>query len=86
MNSYLMDRQQCVRINDITSDIRITKMGVPQGTILGPFLFLIYVDDLLQESCISYADDTVVLYSADTWAEAERGMNDLLERIAKFLQ
>ena len=44
--SYLSDRNQRVRIQDVVSDLRAIRFGVPQGSILGP-VFTIYVNDLL---------------------------------------
>ena len=69
---YLSNRQRLVKLDTgIMSDPLRVKMGVPQGSILGPFLFLIYINDLSYtlRNCDSnitlYADDTI-LYSADT--------------------
>lgn len=73
LTSYLTRRKQMVQIGSEISSERETTYGVPQGTVLGPLLFIIYINDLLKmKNCgniISYADDTVILYEADTWAE-----------------
>ena len=63
--SYLNDRQQFVSIDGENSDFTTTEHGVPQGSVLGPLLFLIYINDLHQ--CITnsntfhFADDTNLL-------------------------
>ena len=59
-NDCLEDRQQIVQIGDTHSDSCSIKCGVPQGSILGPLLFLIYVNDMRAAvSCklLLYADD-----------------------------
>ena len=63
---YLSDRQQFVCIDGENSDFTITEHGVPQGSVLGPLLFLIYINDLHQSiknsSSFHFADDTNLLY------------------------
>ena len=65
--SYLTNRTQRCLVNGCLSDFTILKCGVPQGTILGPLLFQIYIHDL--PYCLSfsvnrmYADDTHITYA-----------------------
>ena len=63
--SYMHNRQQYVEIENIKSTTETITTGVPQGSILGQLLFLIYINDLAlaskQFSPIMYADDTTLL-------------------------
>jgi len=66
--SYLQNRQQYVTINSAKSQLKETTCGVPQGSILGPILFIIYMNDINASTSLkllSYADDTTI-YSSHT--------------------
>ena len=69
--SYITGRTQQVKIDSETSESLPCSFGVPQGSTLGPILFLVYINDLcqlqFQGSVLSYADDTVLLFHEDTW-------------------
>ena len=63
-SSYLSNRKQYVVLDDVSSSLKEITTGVPQGSILGPLLFLIYVNDLsssLKTTSLMYADDTCLL-------------------------
>ena len=64
-NSYLSDRYQFVTTNGKESDVKLIKHGVPQGSVLGPLLFLLYINDLHNSIKYSttrhFADDTNLL-------------------------
>ena len=72
--SYLAGRQQCALANGVTSNCLPISCGVPQGSVLGPLFFLVYVNDIqnaLDECGLKlYADDTVLYQSGLNSEEA----------------
>ena len=91
MNSYLANRKHTVRCNNITSKETTVSYGVPQGSILGPTLFIIYVNDLLYTllnypsvNIEMYADDTVI-YSSDLCpVRASKVNEEIMNRLYKW--
>ncbi|XP_065639571.1 uncharacterized protein LOC136072316 [Hydra vulgaris] len=84
--SYLCNRQQCVISNDNKySNLLEIKCGVPQGSILGPLLFLIYINDLPQSlkklDAVMFADDTSLFYSSASIENLFESVNDDLENL-----
>jgi hypothetical protein len=63
IQSYLMNRQQMVILNGNFSTWKTIQCGVPQGSVLGPLLFLIYINDL--PSCLEKSNSTTILYADD---------------------
>lgn len=81
-SSYLRDRKHRVRIGSVLSDFLELLLGVPQGSVLGPILFNIFINDLLfavsETSICNFADDNT-LYACDT------SMDNVLQRLNEDL-
>ena len=77
--SYLKNRKQYININGTKSDYKQVLHGVPQGSVLGPLLFIIYINDLPKALIFSdpslFADDTCLLYSNLSLRVIEKRLN-----------
>ena len=85
--SYLCDRMQRVVIGGKCSEILLLMAGVPQGSILGPLLFLVFINDLensLESDINLYADDTILMKEYSSISAAETVLNGDLEKIEKW--
>ena len=88
--SYLSNRTQVVEVNGQLSEKGEIKHGVPQGSILGPLLFLLYINDISNSSDVLkfflFADDTTVYYSADPSDDnTETVLNREMEKVSSWL-
>ena len=83
--SYLTERIQYVKFRDQDSDCNNITHGVPQGSVLGPLLFLIYINDLTMVSSdakfILFADDTNIIFSSKLNENIEKITNENLKNI-----
>ena len=88
--SYLSDRKQYVTYNGVASASKAIKCGVPQGSILGPLLFLIYINDLAKvctHTCsVLFADDTNLFLNGRDLKEMEAQLNNELSVISTWLK
>jgi hypothetical protein len=87
--NYLLDRKQFVNINGVSSDLLCILLGVPQGSILGPLLFLIYINDLPQCSKLSsflFADDTTLLSSNQSLENLVSDVNEEFRKVVYYFR
>ena len=86
--SYLTGRRQYTTFKSCNSPCANTEYGVPQGSILGPLLFLIYINDLpsvTRLNVLSYADDTTIYVSGDTIGNLFDLINNEIQKIYIWL-
>ena len=88
--SYHADREQFVTFNGVSSATKLISCGVPQGSILGPLLFLIYINDLhavcKNTFLIFFADDTNLLTTGTDLDVMQNTLNDELNEISTWLK
>ena len=89
MKSYLSNRYQYVKINDSISSYQNVTCGIPQGSTLGPLLFLVYVNDLVKCSEFTttlFADGTYLTLSDESLTNLENRANEQLTNIDIWLR
>ena len=88
--SYLSDRAQCTLLGDACSDMTSEgAYGVPQGSVLGPLLFLIYINDIGQSIRSTsfhhlYADDTIIAISSECPIRLKKDLSDQLSEVGQW--
>jgi hypothetical protein len=88
--SYLCNRQQCVFLNGALSKFGKVTCGVPQGSVLGPLLFILYINDIVQCSnilkFILFADDTNLFYKNKDLSQLELVVNIELSKLSEWFR
>lgn len=90
LKSYLKDRKAVTKINGVLSNQSIINVGVPQGSVLGPTLYLLYIHNIQYANLVAdykiFADDTLLIYKAKTRHELESIINMDLCRFNNWLK
>ena len=88
--SYLANRKQYVMVNGKKSDEQLMTFGVPQGSILGPLLFIIYINDLPGISKLAtwvmYADDANIIVCGNNLEEVHQKIKTLADVLTKWVE
>ena len=89
-SNYLSDRSQIVNINGQLSSPKLIKTGVPQGSVLGPLLFLLFINDfpscLSNATCNIFADDNMVHVNGTSIAEVETLLQKSVDESVKWFK
>ena len=87
-SDYVTNRKQYVKVGSAESSLKTITCGVPQGSTLGPLLFLLYINDLPRSwtklTFTIFADDTNMFYSSKDPGQLQSVVNEELGKVLKF--
>ena len=83
--NYLTNRTQATKLDNVLSSTQLITTGIPQGSTLGPLLYIIYANDLVRISDLAlftmFADDTTITIRGKDLDDIERKMNIVLSKV-----
>lgn len=89
-HSYISNRKQAVFCNNVYSSTKIISSGVPQGSVLGPIPFLIYINDIVCASTkfkfTIYADDTTLLMADKNLQNLHTNLSNEISRVHQWIK
>ena len=90
IKSYLQNRKQVIKFKRFTSDEETVMSGIPQGSILGPILFICFTNDLAEifksSKMVSYADDTQIIVQAETIPQLKKKLENAIMNAQKWYE
>ena len=89
IKSYISNRTQIVKIDEIKSNLTTVNTGIPQGTVLGPLLFILYINNIFSIKTnglpFCFADDTAFIFSGDCFNNLTKTVSDDFRLVKKYL-
>ena len=88
IQDYLKNRKQYVKNGDVESTVLDVLIGVPQGSVLGPLLFIIFINDIVNTSSMSaalFADDAVFITEEEHVKKLQQSLNNGARNIFNWL-
>jgi hypothetical protein len=85
LKSYLNQSTFFVKHEDLYSELKLIKAGVPQGSVLGPVLYLLYIDDMLStlnSTMAMFADNTAVMAVGETIENSTQKLQSAVNKVA----
>ena len=89
IESYLTNRNQYTFVNGCKSTLSRVETGVPQGSVLGPLFFLLFINDLPKTTCLEttlFADDACLSLGSSSLKELQKSVNNELRNVNRWMQ
>ena len=89
ISSFLINRKQYVQIGNMKSGEKVIRKGVPQGSILGPLLFCLYINDIVasvKTEVVLFADDAAFFICADSLPQLQLLISNLFRDLSSYLK